>query len=783
VNCQNAWICHTHGTGIAQDSLFKVGNEILGGKMGSFRHLLFCICIVLSSVAFANQSLTKTEALRDVNTFLAEVRTHYGMAEYKEETFNVTFDALEKKYSDLVNKGLNLEGESALDAQGNWKLEEIQQLIIGLSAEFRDGHTNFKRNTSDGWTLGLKTADIEGRLVIVGVDPNFFVEKNLTQPIGVGDEVMEVNGKPVAELAKEIMRYAQTATYDSRYMWALEHILEVPAGFLRSKKNGEQVRVKFRKYSDGEEATGFFNWTNIKDFNRLRTGLVRFGAAPNPYYYGNMGTTESYFHSGLMNLDLGDGAIMDIGVLVNNNIKKEIYKNKIGKPGADDAGELKVINRLDIYSVAYQGVRIGVVRIPDYSPEGGFDDVLAELAYLRRAIPYLNQHTDMVIIDQVSNGGGYVAYVTELVKLFAHNQEIPSVTTNIRLTSSYLRAMAASDSDRATSIAKVMAGSNDHPDLPNFAELNISELLAKRLQAKLEGGEKWTGYLPYMSSIDNINEGDPGLIVSGGNPTYAGKVMILNDRRSASGGDFFPAIMQKSRALIFGTTSRGLGGPVYSSISALGAVQMFFRCAFGICKRASGRPFENVGVVPDVERDFTVRDLVRGAASYSIDALNAAVLYLAGKTPKEISSYIHRETLKPTGVSEPTKDIDDKAAEIIKVAETGTLDELVKSYEAFKLEYAKKSKDMLEGEEERIQIPIPSALFAKDLMLSSIHRRDAVLDRLKDMAALPVYVNDPDLSKLIKTVTDTIQATNPAVGVLTPCSLKLSNLRVRARKA
>jgi hypothetical protein len=312
--------------------------------------------------------------------------------------------------------------------------------------------------------------------------------------------------------------------------------------------------------------------------------------------------------------------------------------------------------------------------------------------------------------------------------------------------------------------------------------MNIHELLANRLKEKLDAGEKYSGYLPYMGTVDNINEGDPGIIVAGGNPTYGGKVMILNDRRSASGGDFFPAIMQNVRALVFGSTSRGLGGPVYSSIDSLGAVQMFFRCTFGVCRKANGLPFENVGVVPDVQRDFTVEDLRRGGAPFALDALKAAVLYLQGKTPEQITAYIHRKTLAPVLVSETTKDLSDKAALIIKVAEKGSVDDLVLAYEALRAEFLEKSKDVPPEEFSRLQIPIPSALFEKDLMLSSVKDRRGVLDRLQDMTRIPRFQNDADLARLIEVVKNTISTAHPDVGVLTPCSLKLSNIAKRSPK-
>jgi hypothetical protein len=329
---------------------------------------------------------------------------------------------------------------------------------------------------------------------------------------------------------------------------------------------------------------------------------------------------------------------------------------------------------------------------------------------------------------------------------------------------------------------KAEKAASHQPDLPNFAEMNIHELLANRLREKLEAGEKYSGYLPYMGTVDNINEGDPGVIVAGDSPTYEGKVMILNDRRSASGGDFFPAIMQKVRALVFGSTSRGLGGPVYNSIDSLGAVQMFFRCAFAVCRRATGLPFENVGVVPDVQRDFTVEDLRRGGATFSLDALRAAVLYLQNKTPEEITTFIHKKTLAPVIVSDTTKFLDDKAAAVLKVAEKGSVNDLVLAYDSLKAEFLEKSKDVPPEEFSRLQIPVPSVLFEKDLILSSIKDRKAVLDRLNDMAKLPRFQNDPDLARVIEALRSTISSTHEDVGVLTPCSLKLSNLVRRVVK-
>src|SRR5580700_10334130 len=59
--------------------------------------------------------------------------------------------------------------------------------------------------------------------------------------------------------------------------------------------------------------------------------------------------------------------------------------------------------------------------------------------------------------------------------------------------------------------------------------------------------------------------------------------------------------------------------------------EMFIRCTMGYCERSDRLPIENLGVVPDVQRWVSLRDMKEGFGAYSRDALDAAVALADGK--------------------------------------------------------------------------------------------------------------------------------------------------------
>ena len=136
---------------------------------------------------------THKDQIAALRAIVLEVKTHYGMAKFKEEQFGITLPALEEKYTRLIMSAQLLEEAAGLVPKVKRDVlshTEFQQLMIGFAAEFKDGHFNILRESREAWSLGIRTAAIGGRLYIVGFNGNLFDPATVYPRLEVGDEVL-----------------------------------------------------------------------------------------------------------------------------------------------------------------------------------------------------------------------------------------------------------------------------------------------------------------------------------------------------------------------------------------------------------------------------------------------------------------------------------------------------------------------------------------------------------------------------------------------------------------
>ena len=241
------------------------------------------------------------------------------------------------------------------------------------------------------------------------------------------------------------------------------------------------------------------------------------------------------------------------------------------------------------------------------------------MTWLAEMIKRLEAKVDVLIIDQLDNGGGYVESVNQLARLFAHDKNLEGGTIDIRLSDRYLNALEqwgqAPDADkdhlREADIMEPRAEDEEESSeftadrdsmFPpsNFTKLNLSREALEKLRKQQAAGKEYSGPLPNFGTTTRFHKGKSGVIVGRPGYTFSKKVLILNNAASASGGDMFPALLQANgRAYVFGENSAGLGGPLHHSHSSMPPFGMFMRSTLGYSERPDGLPMENIGTVPD----------------------------------------------------------------------------------------------------------------------------------------------------------------------------------------
>jgi C-terminal processing protease CtpA/Prc len=684
---------------------------------------------------------------------LVELETHYGMPpSHKEKEFGITLERLRRKYTRLIKNATTLEedfGWEVAQKRDVLSFDQFQQLMIGMIGDLKDGHANMYRQSQDYYTLGLFAAAIEGRLFVTGFNKDLFPLHRASKEIRVGDEIIAVDGEPIQKVAERLRIYSQTATFESKNNFGLEATTSRSRAFFPEMKEGLPVTLTFKRGST--QFDGFYNWfetsayRNAKSLSPLgfdsETALAWDEAIKVPF--GTTGAVSSYFRTGLDSMNLPMGSEYDIGALLNSELE---IKNKT----LAEKEKINPVKRLMASVLRQDGTTYGILRIPNYS-SGSYAMATNEIKWIAEILKRMENAVDVLIVDQVSNGGGFVFYVGALASLLAGETPMKSMTLNLRLSETLIHQQYS------------VSGVNSDPytgKKNNWGQNRLRQLHAENLAAKWKAKEQWSG--PVAMFQPDTQEGDyeSGVVIPSDKVSFTKPILILNDNRSASGGDFFPSLMQANgRAIIMGETSKGLGGPVYRSVDSLPGSEMSFRCTMGFCLRPDGLPMENLGVPPDIVRPVRPEDLTESFKSYSGDVLIAAKMIAEKKDVKMIKERF-RESIEKLEInlSMETKDaLNVTKAEVEKFQKLPRIEKIdndfesvppklvIKMYEGL-FELVRLADSTLPPESLRgLVLPLPKSLIKKDIFLSSLWRREEFLNRLEEMQGLPEWRQHKDI--------------------------------------
>jgi C-terminal processing protease CtpA/Prc len=755
--------------------------------------MIFCVASSIFADVIEDQ-------LAGLDAAILETKTHYGMEERKEEFFGVSIPKLREKYRRLIQTATTLEEDLGLAAkQSRTELsdEQYEQLLIAYAAEFRDGHFNVIRNsTLNHWTVGIYAANMEGQYIVTGFTKLFDQSGASIEP-KIGDRIIAVNGEPVEKIAARFEPSLSLATYASRMNLAYKLILNRSNRWVAAVKIDDEVRVRFQRLNpkykepaekkEGETAAaevsaqkaepkyiefeGLYHWTNNNDIRKSRA-LFPFDepkADDDKFVFG-FSDLQTYFSEGINNLK-EKTQVIRLDEEFNAEIRKAKAKKSTGEKAktkentnlfanepAQDAklSELQEVSRVPVYIVRYKAKNIGVIRIPDYGIH------LKEIRWLGEIMERLNELTDSLIIDQLDNGGGFVWSGAQVARLFADKDEFESITMNLKLSKTLLYNMELWDTDEEglrrpplpapdNEIAPASPPKNPNEDLmptQTFGQIFIGQKKIEHLRELYAKGEKYSGYLPYFGVQSKFKPGEHGRIAAREGKIYSKPILVLNDSRSASCGDFFPSIMQvNGRALVLGETSMGLGAPVYRAVDSMPGSELFMRCPFGDCKKPDNLPIENIGALPDLPRWITPADLVDSFKKYTAESLDVAVQLANGDSMNQVKANYFKTLESQSPSSEGFKairpifdDLKTKLSADVRGAE------VVAIYEDFFAKLKEKDSQKLKSEEwASVSLVLPKTLLQSDMILMSLRTSEEILDRLKQMRELPRFHQSEDL--------------------------------------
>ncbi|MCB0412142.1 MAG: hypothetical protein KDD22_06420, partial [Bdellovibrionales bacterium] len=273
----------------------------------------------------------------------------------------------------------------------------------------------------------------------------------------------------------------------------------------------------------------------------------------------------------------------------------------------------------------YEGKRIGFLRIPSYQ----IRDLVSANLGLKGIIKYLNENSDVLLIDQTSNPGGMVMYSDMIIKglvgeirrdshmrfafrpgrsiistfQFLQNQlnSLQDIPELVGLKSKYDTAIETELS------ALTEAFANDERLTRPVSLSIVSELMIDMLEAPLkvkmtqtEDGKLMRETLKAALGFDPI-----------GDYKYEDSkpiIMMINEL-DISGGDATPAVLQDyGRVKMVGVNTAGAGGSVGQFGHDL-RNQFSFTATQSLMIRKDGGLVENIGVAPDIDFQLKKSDV------------------------------------------------------------------------------------------------------------------------------------------------------------------------------
>lgn len=511
--------------------------------MGFARSAL--VCVLLVGTAVQARTLSKDEKRRDFEQLASMIKTHYGPFEFKLARYKIDIDKLTEDYANRAEKVSNL---------------EFYHLINRYVAEFHDSHFRSSAQIQHVSTLGF-IADRIGKTVLLDViDRAVLPEARF--PFQRGDEIIDIGGKPAADVVADLAAYIPSGNPESALRLASVMIgfrpsMVVPPGHGVTKvsiRRGtssivETVVLPWLEAGDLEDEDAAPTWDIIPpDYAQLSIADI---------YAGLPKAEQAFRCSGLTRTAIPKGAV-----------------------------PVMTTPFVAYYHPTAKG-NVGYLRIPHYSWEKGTEDLRYE--QYEFAIEQLEKNTVGLIIDQDHNCGGSVFFLEKMIGLFADKpfQGLEFQFLGSRAEYLDFRTWVEGDAKRT---------------LQGQDWLGVVDLVKKAW----EGSDRLTA----KTTFHNNRKLAPNAV------RYTKPIVMLIDEMSGSGGDAFPVMMQgMGRAVLMGKRTMGAGGHVTpmpnlnNSASRVSITKSMFY-------RPDGVPVENNGAEPNIVYEPTRDDFMYGYREY-----------------------------------------------------------------------------------------------------------------------------------------------------------------------
>ena len=499
-------------------------------------------------------------------------RNHYAPRKWKEETRNWNVDR------EVARALTSIQQTSPITAK---KFHAIVKSFVNATGDYHVGARFYSTETA---TLPFTVKGTNGKFFVVHVDrtlaPDF--------PLNIGDEVVSFDGRPTAEVIADLQKFVgNNVPATDRGLAELQ--LTQRAGSRGEEVPQGELVVEVKSKNDDTVRAHTFKW----DYTPEKLAYNGSDFLPPPQWSAPASQWEQF---GSMITHHWRSAAIDGAANPFALGARESFVPKLGKVTWQSSPKSK----LHAYMFKTpDGRKVGYVRIPHYQAGQ------AELVEFVQLVARFQLQTDALVIDQVNNPGGSVAYLYGLASMLSEK---------LLYTPRHRMSITQKEVVRAHEILEMT--DEDFLALGNLPPELIDSMRDNARFIMQEWKEGRTLTRPYHLGMGDFITPSP--------IRFTKPIMILTNHLDFSGGDFFPAIMQDNkRATIFGSRTAGAGGYVQfldHSPNLLGLWGVTYTGS--IAERIDGSKIESDGVEPDVPYEFTENDIRDGFKDYKAAILS-----------------------------------------------------------------------------------------------------------------------------------------------------------------
>lgn len=581
----------------------------------------FCL-IALFSICNA-ENPTQKEMLHDLEVARYVFETKYAPQEWKRDHFGWSLEN-----SHLVAKNRIIE-------ENPQTIKEYQKIFKEFILSTNDHHVNVKLySTARSW-FPLSVVRVQNRYFIskeLNEMPRNFIafkaepvdlEKHLDVILALqpGDEILEVDGKPVGEIIEEILLETNgTDRSPTSYAIAEKRL------FKRHDTTTETFKLLVRHKGKTEAVEYTLPWMRIREWikeqplyskKRAQSDRMEIDA-----YSGNPEKRA---------LDLKGLLARDYSV---NNVHPWLKEEKTEKIDIRNKGNLPPLGKVlwetdidkELYAYLYrtkEGRKIGYLYLESFDPA----DPQALLEEIVKVTAKFQKESDALIVDITNNTGGDLFFAYAVLSTLADK---PLLCPKQRETLIQEDLFSYLLIQREIEMALELKSDEKDPPLPNCAGFPLDKTVLQQIRTYVksllktwESGNRFTE-AHHLIGISKVKPHPKG--------SYKKPIIVLTNELCFSCSDIFAAMMQDNkRALIFGQRTAGAGGYVrsYQHSSRFGIAS--YTITGSIVFRSNGSVLENLGVTPDIPYKLTLNDVQNNYSSYK-NKLNSEVNKLLKKT-------------------------------------------------------------------------------------------------------------------------------------------------------